>query len=153
MAGKTLYDKLWDMHLVKQRDDGSALIYIDRHILHEVTSPQAFEGLRLAGRKPWRIDANIATPDHNVPTTRTERKGGIAAIADELAPAGADLDRELRRLGITEFKMNDVRQGIVHVVGPEQGATLPGMTVVCGDSHTSTHGASARWPTASALPR
>ncbi|MHA5863493.1 aconitase family protein, partial [Pseudomonas aeruginosa] len=85
MAGKTLYDKLWDMHLVKQRDDGSALIYIDRHILHEVTSPQAFEGLRLAGRKPWRIDANIATPDHNVPTTRTERKGGIAAIADEVS--------------------------------------------------------------------
>ncbi|MBG7332092.1 3-isopropylmalate dehydratase large subunit [Pseudomonas aeruginosa] len=142
MAGKTLYDKLWDMHLVKQRDDGSALIYIDRHILHEVTSPQAFEGLRLAGRKPWRIDANIATPDHNVPTTRTERKGGIAAIADEVSRLQVQtLDENCDDFGITEFKMNDVRQGIVHVVGPEQGATLPGMTVVCGDSHTSTHGA------------
>lgn len=142
MAGKTLYDKLWDMHLVKQRDDGSALIYIDRHILHEVTSPQAFEGLRLAGRKPWRIDANIATPDHNVPTTRTERKGGLAAIADEVSRLQVQtLDENCDDFGITEFKMNDVRQGIVHVVGPEQGATLPGMTVVCGDSHTSTHGA------------
>ncbi|MBD8612620.1 3-isopropylmalate dehydratase large subunit [Pseudomonas putida] len=141
MAGKTLYDKLWDSHLVKQRDDGSALIYIDRHIIHEVTSPQAFEGLRLAGRKPWRIDANIATPDHNVPTT-PERKGGIAAIADQVSRLQVQtLDDNCDEYGITEFKMNDVRQGIVHVIGPEQGATLPGMTVVCGDSHTSTHGA------------
>ena len=141
MAGKTLYDKLWDSHLVKQRDDGSALIYIDRHIIHEVTSPQAFEGLRLAGRKPWRIDANIATPDHNVPTT-PERKGGIQAIADQVSRLQVQtLDDNCDEYGITEFKMNDVRQGIVHVIGPEQGATLPGMTVVCGDSHTSTHGA------------
>lgn len=141
MAGKTLYDKLWDSHLVKQRDDGSALIYIDRHIIHEVTSPQAFEGLRLANRKPWRIDANIATPDHNVPTT-PERKGGIEAIADLVSRLQVQtLDENCDEYGITEFKMNDVRQGIVHVIGPEQGATLPGMTVVCGDSHTSTHGA------------
>ena len=142
MAGKTLYDKLWEAHEVKRRDDGSSLIYIDRHILHEVTSPQAFEGLRLAGRKPWRIDANIATPDHNVPTTLTERKGGIAAIADEVSRIQVQtLDDNCDEFGILEFKMNDIRQGIVHVVGPEQGATLPGMTVVCGDSHTSTHGA------------
>jgi len=141
MAGKTLYDKLWDSHLVKQRDDGSALIYIDRHIIHEVTSPQAFEGLRLANRKPWRIDANIATPDHNVPTT-PERKGGIDAIVDQVSRLQVQtLDENCDEYGITEFKMNDVRQGIVHVIGPEQGATLPGMTVVCGDSHTSTHGA------------
>src|SRR5574343_856278 len=142
MAGKTLYDKLWDMHEVKRRDDGSSLIYIDRHILHEVTSPQAFEGLRLAGRKPWRIDANIATPDHNVPTTKAERQGGLEAIADEVSRIQVKtLDENCDDFGILEFKMNDVRQGIVHVIGPEQGATLPGMTVVCGDSHTSTHGA------------
>ena len=142
MPGKTLYDKLWEMHEVKRRDDGSSLIYIDRHILHEVTSPQAFEGLRLAGRKPWRIDANIATPDHNVPTTRAERAGGLMAIADPVSRLQVEtLDGNCDDFGILEFKMNDVRQGIVHVVGPEQGATLPGMTVVCGDSHTSTHGA------------
>ena len=141
MAGKTLYDKLWDAHEVKKRDDGSSLIYIDRHIIHEVTSPQAFEGLRLANRKPWRIDANIATPDHNVPTT-PERKGGIEAIADQVSRLQVQtLDDNCDEYGITEFKMNDVRQGIVHVISPEQGATLPGMTVVCGDSHTSTHGA------------
>src|SRR5690554_3443705 len=142
MAGKTLYDKLWEMHEVKRRDDGSSLIYIDRHILHEVTSPQAFEGLRLAGRKPWRIDANIATPDHNVPTTKKERDGGIAAIADSVSRIQVQtLDDNCDEYGIMQFKMNDIRQGIVHVIGPEQGATLPGMTVVCGDSHTSTHGA------------
>ncbi|GAB7529899.1 3-isopropylmalate dehydratase large subunit [Pseudomonas sp. 3A(2025)] len=141
MAGKTLYDKLWDSHVVKQRDDGSSLIYIDRHIIHEVTSPQAFEGLRLAGRKPWRVDSIVATPDHNVPTT-AERKGGIEAIADEVSRLQVQtLDDNCDEYGITEFKMNDPRQGIVHVVGPEQGATLPGMSVVCGDSHTSTHGA------------
>jgi len=141
MAGRTLYDKLWDAHLVKQRDDGSALIYIDRHIVHEVTSPQAFEGLRLAGRTPWRVDSIVATPDHNVPTT-PERKGGIEAIADEVSRLQVQtLDDNCDEYGITEFKMNDERQGIVHVIGPEQGATLPGMTVVCGDSHTSTHGA------------
>jgi len=136
MAGKTLYDKLWEMHEVKRRDDGSSLIYIDRQILHEVTSPQAFEGLRLAGRKPWRIDANIATPDHNVPTTCAERQGGLEAIVDEVSRIQVQtLDENCDDFGILEFKMNDSRQGIVHVVGPEQGATLPGMTVVCGDSH------------------
>ncbi len=141
MAGKTLYDKLWDSHEVKRRDDGSSLIYIDRHIIHEVTSPQAFEGLRLAERKPWRVDSIIATPDHNVPTT-PERKGGIDAIVDTVSRLQVQtLDDYCDEYGITEFKMNDVRQGIVHVIGPEQGATLPGMTVVCGDSHTSTHGA------------
>lgn len=141
MAGKTLYDKLWEAHEVKRRDDGSSLIYIDRHIIHEVTSPQAFEGLRLASRQPWRIDANIATPDHNVPTT-PERKGGIEAIADQVSRLQVQtLDENCDEYGIVEFKMNDERQGIVHVISPEQGATLPGMTVVCGDSHTSTHGA------------
>ncbi|MDI2594926.1 3-isopropylmalate dehydratase large subunit [Pseudomonas sp. 681] len=141
MAGKTLYDKLWESHEVKRRDDGSSLIYIDRHIIHEVTSPQAFEGLRLAGRKPWRVDSIIATPDHNVPTT-PDRKGGIEAITDQVSRLQVQtLDDYCDEYGITEFKMNDVRQGIVHVIGPEQGATLPGMTVVCGDSHTSTHGA------------
>ena len=142
MAGKTLYDKLWASHLVKQRDDGSALLYIDRHLLHEVTSPQAFEGLRLAGRKPWRIDANLATADHNVPTTTSERAGGIGAISDRVARIQVQtLDDNCEAFGITEYKMNDPGQGIVHVIGPEQGATLPGMTVVCGDSHTATHGA------------
>ena len=141
MAGKTLYDKLWDSHEVIGRDNGSSLIYLDRHIIHEVTSPQAFEGLRLAGRKPWRVDSIIATPDHNVPTT-PERKGGIDAIVDTVSRLQVQtLDDYCDEYGITEFKMNDVRQGIVHVIGPEQGATLPGMTVVCGDSHTSTHGA------------
>jgi len=140
MAGKTLYDKLWDDHLVKQRDDGSALIYIDRHLLHEVTSPQAFEGLRLANRKPWRIDANLATPDHNVPTT--DRAMGIDGIVDPISRIQVEtLDSNCDEFGILEFKIKDQRQGIVHVIGPEQGATLPGMTIVCGDSHTSTHGA------------
>lgn len=139
---KTLYDKLWDMHLVRQRDDGSALIYIDRHIVHEVTSPQAFEGLRLAGRKPWRIGSVVATPDHNVPTTQIERASGVEGIADPIARIQVQtLDQNCDELGILEFKINDNRQGIVHVVGPESGACLPGMTIVCGDSHTSTNGA------------
>ena len=142
MPGQTLYDKLWEMHEVRRRDDGSSLIYIDRHILHEVTSPQAFAGQRQAGRKPWRVDANIATPDHNVPTTKAERQGGLEAIVDEVSRLQVQtLDENCDDFGILEFRMNDARQGIVHVVGPEQGATLPGMTVVCGDSHTSTHGA------------
>jgi 3-isopropylmalate/(R)-2-methylmalate dehydratase large subunit len=142
MAGKTLYDKLWDAHLVKMRDDGTALIYIDRHLLHEVTSPQAFEGLRLAGRKPWRIDANVATPDHNVPSDVEERRAGLQGIADEVSRIQVQtLDENCADFGITEFKINDARQGIVHVIGPELGLTLPGMTVVCGDSHTATHGA------------
>ncbi|OPX56633.1 3-isopropylmalate dehydratase, large subunit [Oceanospirillum multiglobuliferum] len=142
MAGKTLYDKLWDAHLVQERDDGTALIYIDRQLLHEVTSPQAFEGLKLANRKPWRLDANLATPDHNVPTTLEERKAGNDGIEDPVSKIQVvTLDENCDHFGITEFKINDIRQGIVHVVGPEQGATLPGMTVVCGDSHTATHGA------------
>jgi 3-isopropylmalate/(R)-2-methylmalate dehydratase large subunit len=142
MAGKTLYDKLWDQHLVSQRDDGTALIYIDRQLIHEVTSPQAFEGLRIAGRKPWRVASNIAMPDHNVPTTSKERSAGLAGIADQVSRVQIKtLDDNCDELGITEFKIDDRRQGIVHVVGPEQGATLPGMTIVCGDSHTSTHGA------------
>ncbi|MFT3930533.1 MAG: 3-isopropylmalate dehydratase large subunit [Spongiibacteraceae bacterium] len=142
MAGKTLYDKLWDAHLVKMREDGTGLIYIDRQLLHEVTSPQAFEGLRLANRKPWRIDANVATPDHNVPSDVQERKAGVAGIVDEVSRIQVQtLDENCEDLGILEFKINDARQGIVHVVGPEQGLVLPGMTVVCGDSHTSTHGA------------
>ncbi len=142
MSGKTLYDKLWDDHLVKQRDDGSCLIYIDRQLLHEVTSPQAFEGLRLAHRQPWRLDANVATPDHNVPTGKEEREKGVAGIADETSRIQvATLDENCNTFNIVEFTINDERQGIVHVVGPEQGLTLPGMTVVCGDSHTATHGA------------
>ncbi len=142
MAGKTLYDKLWDGHIVKQRDDGSALIYIDRHIVHEVTSPQAFEGLRLAGRKPWRVSSMLATPDHNVPTTPVERASGVDGIADPISKIQVrTLDDNCDALGITEFKINDPRQGIVHVIGPETGACLPGMTIVCGDSHTSTNGA------------
>ncbi|MEQ6917216.1 3-isopropylmalate dehydratase large subunit [Halomonas aquatica] len=144
MAGQTLYDKLWSQHLVKERGDGTALIYIDRQLLHEVTSPQAFEGLRLAGRKPWRLDANLATPDHNVPTTIKERAEGNAGIKDPVSLIQVQtLDDNCVEFGIEEFKINDPRQGIVHVVGPEQGATLPGMTVVCGDSHTATHGAFA----------
>ncbi len=137
MAAKTLYDKLWDDHVVRQDDDGTALIYIDRHLVHEVTSPQAFEGLRLAGRQPWRSSSVLATPDHNVPTT--DRSQGIEDDVSRLQVE--TLDQNCVDFGITEFKMNDIRQGIVHVIGPEEGATLPGMTVVCGDSHTSTHGA------------
>jgi len=137
MAGKTLYDKLWDMHVVRVDDSGSALLYIDRHLVHEVTSPQAFEGLRLAGRTPWRIGSVLAVPDHNVPTT--DRAAGIVDPVSRLQVE--TLDRNCSEFGITEFRMDDPRQGIVHVIGPEQGATLPGMTVVCGDSHTATHGA------------
>ena len=142
MAGKTLYDKLWDDHLVRQRDDGSSLIYIDRQLLHEVTSPQAFEGLTLNGRTPWRLSANIATPDHNVPTSLMERKQGMAGIADDTSRIQVKtLDDNCKSFNVMQFGINDIRQGIVHVVGPEQGLTLPGMTVVCGDSHTATHGA------------
>jgi len=134
---KTLYDKLWEAHVVRENEDGTALLYIDRHLVHEVTSPQAFEGLKIAGRKVWRIAANLATADHNVPTTNREE-----GIADPVSRLQVEtLDRNCHEFGITEFSMNDPRQGIVHVIGPEQGATLPGMTVVCGDSHTSTHGA------------
>ena len=142
MAGKTLYDKIWESHLVKERDDGTALVYIDRHLIHEVTSPQAFEGLRLAGRSPWRAGANLATPDHNVPTTIDERSQGLAGIQDQVSKLQVKtLDENCREFNILEIEMNDKRQGIVHVIGPEQGVTLPGMIIVCGDSHTSTHGA------------
>ena len=142
MAGQTLYDKLWAAHVVEQRTDGSTLLYIDRHLIHEVTSPQAFEGLRLAGRPLWRVGANVATADHNVPTTAAERSAGLAGIQDDVSRIQVQtLDDNCQELGILEFGLDDVRQGIVHVMGPEQGATLPGMTIVCGDSHTSTHGA------------
>ncbi len=137
MGGKTLYDKIWDAHVVHEAEDGTCLLYIDRHLVHEVTSPQAFEGLRLSGRKPWRPAANLAVADHNVPTT--DRSHGIVDPISRLQVE--TLDANCAEFGITEFKMSDIRQGIVHVIGPEQGATLPGMTVVCGDSHTSTHGA------------
>lgn len=134
---RTLYQKIWDEHLVRTMDDGTGLLYIDRHLVHEVTSPQAFEGLRLAGRPVWRRDANLVVPDHNVPTT--DRHQGIAdPISREQVET---LDRNARENELPYFPMLDKRQGIVHVIGPEQGATLPGMTVVCGDSHTSTHGA------------
>jgi 3-isopropylmalate/(R)-2-methylmalate dehydratase large subunit len=134
---QTLYDKLWQSHVVHTADDGTTILYIDRHLVHEVTSPQAFEGLKLAGRQPWRNAANLVVADHNVPTT--DRAQGIA---DPVSRLQVDtLDANAKEYGLTYFNMNDKRQGIVHVIGPEQGATLPGMTVVCGDSHTSTHGA------------
>jgi len=142
MASMTLYDKLWNSHLVKEFDNGTSLIYIDLHFLHEVTSPQAFEGLRLAGRKPWRAKANMATPDHNVPTTTSERSRGVEGIVDPVSKIQVKfLDDNCKEFGIEEFAIDDHRHGIVHVIGPEQGRTLPGMTIVCGDSHTSTHGA------------
>ena len=140
--GQTLYDKLWSSHLVEEREDGTALIYIDRQLLHEVTSPQAFEGLRLAGRQPWRISANVAVPDHNVSTLASERSQGLAGVQDSVSRIQLQtLDDNCADFGIPEIPLDDKRQGIVHVMGPEQGATLPGMTIVCGDSHTSTHGA------------
>ncbi len=134
---KTLYDKLWESHVVHTAEDGTTILYIDRHLVHEVTSPQAFEGLKLAGRAPWRNAANLVVADHNVPTTN--REGGIADPVSRLQVE--TLDANAKEYGLTYFNMRDKRQGIVHVIGPEQGATLPGMTVVCGDSHTSTHGA------------
>ena len=137
MSARTLYDKLWDEHVVRYDENGTALLYIDRQLVHEVTSPQAFEGLRLAGRKPWRTEANLAVPDHNVPTLNR-----AMGIEDPIARLQVDtLGANCAEFGITEFGMADHRQGIVHVIGPEQGFTLPGMTIVCGDSHTSTHGA------------
>jgi len=137
MTAKTLYDKLWDAHVVADDGDGSALLYIDRHLLHEVTSPQAFEALRAAGRMPWRAAANLAVADHNVPTTNRS-----AGIADPLSRLQVEtLERNCAAHGISRFGMDDPRQGIVFVVGAEQGAVQPGMTVVCGDSHTSTLGA------------
>ena len=133
----TLYDKLWDSHVVHAEDDGTTILYIDRHLVHEVTSPQAFEGLKIAGRALWRNGANLAVADHNVPTTDR-----IDGIADPISRLQVEtLDANAKQHGMTYFNMRDKRQGIVHVIGPEQGATLPGMTVVCGDSHTSTHGA------------
>jgi 3-isopropylmalate/(R)-2-methylmalate dehydratase large subunit len=139
---QTLYDKIWAAHNVGQRIDGNSLLYIDLQLLHEVTSPQAFEGLQLAERPLWRVDANLATPDHNVPTAGREL--GFAGITDEIAlEQVTTLDKNCKAFGVQQFEILDPRQGIVHVVGPEQGATMPGMTVVCGDSHTSTHGAFA----------
>lgn len=137
-TAKTLYDKLWEQHTVRTDEDGiTALLYIDRHLVHEVTSPQAFEGLRLANRTPHRISSILATPDHNVPTSHRDQ-----GIIDPISRLQVEtLDKNCKEFGVTEFDLDDIRQGIVHVVGPEQGATLPGMTVVCGDSHTSTHGA------------
>lgn len=138
MSGQSLYDKVWQAHVVREAD-GQALLYIDRHLIHEVTSPQPFDGLRLAGRKPWRVDAIQAVPDHNVPTLHPERE-----IEDEISRAQVEaLERNCAEFGIRLFGRRDPRQGIVHVIGPEQGLTLPGMTIVCGDSHTSTHGAFA----------
>jgi 3-isopropylmalate/(R)-2-methylmalate dehydratase large subunit len=143
MTAQTLYDKLWQSHLVHEAEDGTALVYIDRHLVHEVTSPQAYEGLRLAGRKPWRIDSIVATADHNTPTRNWDK--GIAGITDPVSRVQVEtLDSNIKAFGAKAyFPFLDKRQGIVHVIGPEQGATLPGMTVVCGDSHTSTHGAFA----------
>ena len=137
---RTLYDKLWDSHVVREEADGTALLYIDRHLVHEVTSPQAYEGLKLAGRKPWRVASVVATADHNTPT-----KDWNLGITDPISRAQVEtLDANIREHGAKAyFPFLDRRQGIVHVIGPEQGATLPGMTVVCGDSHTSTHGAFA----------
>src|SRR3954469_4104769 len=139
--GQTLYDKLWDSHLVHSEEDGTSLLYIDRHLVHEVTSPQAYEGLKAAGRKPWRIDSVVATADHNTPPEHWEE--GMAGVRDPFAKLQIEtLDANMREFGSkVYFPFLDQRQGIVHVIGPEQGATLPGMTVVCGDSHTSTHGA------------
>jgi 3-isopropylmalate/(R)-2-methylmalate dehydratase large subunit len=142
MSVKTLYDKLWDAHIVEHRDDGTDLIYIDRQLVHEVTSPQAFAGLQLAGRKIWRPQTNLATPDHNVPTSADERRAGLAGIIDPFSKVQVEtLHLNCQKQTIPMFPMDDVRQGIVHVIGPEQGFTQPGMTIVCGDSHTSTHGA------------
>ena len=135
MSRKTLYDKLWDSHVVHENDDGTCLIYIDRHLLHEVTSPQAFSGLRMASKDVWRKTANLAVADHNVPTIKDQISDAFSELQIKT------LDDNCNDFGITKFDMDDPRQGIVHVIGPEQGATLPGMTIVCGDSHTSTHGA------------
>jgi 3-isopropylmalate/(R)-2-methylmalate dehydratase large subunit len=138
MTGKTLYDKIWDAHLVDEADDGTSLLYIDRHLVHEVTSPQAFEGLRMTGRKVRAPEKTIAVPDHNVPTTA----GRDTFIENEDSRIQVEaLDRNAKDFGINYYPVSDIRQGIVHIVGPEQGWTLPGMTVVCGDSHTATHGA------------
>src|SRR2546422_9304463 len=141
--GSTLYDKLWDSHVVHLEKDGTALLYIDRHLVHEVTSPQAYEGLKVAGRRPWRVHSVAAPADHNTPTTGWDE--GVEGIRDPFAKLQIQtLDANIRHFGAkVYFPFLDRRQGIVHVIGPEQGATLPGMTVVCGDSHTSTHGAFA----------
>jgi 3-isopropylmalate/(R)-2-methylmalate dehydratase large subunit len=138
---KTLYDKLWDTHVVHVENDGTALLYVDRHLVHEVTSPQAYEGLKLANRKVWRVDSVVATADHNTPTRNWDK--GLAGIEDKVSRLQIEtLDKNIKEHGAkVYFPFLDKRQGIVHVIGPENGATLPGMTVVCGDSHTSTHGA------------
>src|SRR6476659_5700018 len=137
MSSQTLFDKIWDSHVVRAEPDGTTLLYIDRQLVHEVTSPQAFEGLKLSGRRPRRAGTTLAVPDHNVPTT--DRRLGIADPVSAIQIQ--TLEDNCRDFGITLFNMSDIRQGIVHVIGPEQGFTLPGSTIVCGDSHTSTHGA------------
>ncbi|WP_455371403.1 aconitase family protein, partial [Petrachloros mirabilis] len=137
MAGQTLFDKIWESHVVRAEPDGTTLLYIDRQLVHEVTSPQAFEGLKQANRRPRRPGATLAVPDHNVPTT--DRRLGVADPVSALQIQ--TLEDNCREFGIALFGMNDIRQGVVHVIGPEQGFTLPGTTIVCGDSHTSTHGA------------
>ncbi len=139
MAPRTLYDKIWDDHVVHQAEDGTCLLYIDRHLVHEVTSPQAFEGLRMTGRKVRAPEKTIAVPDHNVPTTLD--RANAATMTEDSRIQVAALDKNAKDFGINYYPVSDVRQGIVHIVGPEQGWTLPGMTVVCGDSHTATHGA------------
>src|SRR6185437_5783399 len=139
---RTLYEKIWDSHVVERRDDGTCLLYIDRHLVHEVTSPQAFEALRIAGRKVRRPDLTLAVPDHNLPTTpRRTAEGARIPIADEdSATQLAALEKNTREFGVRYIGDADAEQGIVHVVGPEQGFSLPGTTIVCGDSHTSAHG-------------
>src|SRR5512147_1108672 len=138
MAGKTLYDKLWESHVVREEADGTCLLYIDRHLMHEVTSPQAFEGMRMTGRKPWRADSVVANPDHNTPTNHWDR-----GIEDPISRLQVEtLDANIKDFGaLVYFPFKHANQGIIHVIGPENGTTLPGMTVVCGDSHTATHGA------------
>ncbi|MBT4488736.1 MAG: 3-isopropylmalate dehydratase large subunit, partial [Rhodospirillaceae bacterium] len=137
MAGKTLYDKIWDAHLVDQQDDGACVIYVDRHLVHEVTSPQAFEGLRAAGRKVHRLDATLAVADHNIPTINRDQ--GIKEPESKLQVE--TLEANIAEFNVPYFQIDDPRQGIVHIIGPEQGFTQPGMVIVCGDSHTATHGA------------
>ena len=146
---RTLFDKVWDAHVVDRMEDGTCVLYIDRHLVHEVTSPQAFEGLRLAGRKVRRPDGTIAVVDHNVPTS--DRRAGIAEPESRLQVD--TLVANVAEFGVPYIPLLDVRQGIVHIIGPELGISLPGTTIVCGDSHTSTHGAMARWRSASARPR
>ena len=138
----TMFDKIWRDHVVHHQDDGTCLLYVDRHLVHEVTSPQAFEGLERAGLDVRCVNRTLVTADHNVPTTKQERSGGVQAIEDQESRIQVEtLEKNVKKFGLNYFGLDDSRQGIVHIVGPEQGFTLPGMTLVCGDSHTATHGA------------